>query len=81
MPIFLSSHKILVLLQYTNNQTKIRIIMEEKVLAALAQGGEMKSGEVAAATGIDKKEVDKVIKKLVAEGKVVSPKRCFYATK
>ena len=39
----------------------------------------MKAGEVAAATGIDKAEVDKIIKKLVKEGKVESPKRCYYA--
>lgn len=51
--------------------------MEEKVLQALAQP--MKAGEVAEATGIDKKDVEKVIKKLVAEGKVESPKRCYYA--
>lgn len=55
--------------------------MEEKVLAALKQGGEMKSGEVATATGLDKKDVDKAIKKLVSEGRVESPKRCFYAAK
>lgn len=51
--------------------------MEEKVLNALAKP--MKAGEVAEATGIDKKEVDKIIKKLVKEGKVESPQRCFYA--
>jgi hypothetical protein len=39
----------------------------------------LKGGEIADITGIDKKEVDKVIKKLVAEGKVNSPIRCFYA--
>jgi hypothetical protein len=38
----------------------------------------MKGGEIAEATGVDKKEVDKLIKKLVAEGKVDSPVRCFY---
>lgn len=53
--------------------------MEEKILKALAEP--RKAGEVAAETGIDKKEVDKIIKKLVAEGKVESPKRCFYAVK
>lgn len=53
---------------------------EKKILDLLAQGA-MKAGEVAEKTGIDKKEVDKVIKKLVAEGKVVSPKRCFYEAK
>lgn len=53
--------------------------MESKVLSALAEP--KKAGEVAAETGIDKKEVDKLIKKLVAEGKVESPKRCYYAIK
>lgn len=41
----------------------------------------MKSGEIAEASGVDKKEVDKVIKKLVAEGKLHSPQRCFYDIK
>lgn len=41
----------------------------------------MKSGDIALKANIDKKEVDKAIKKLVAEGKVTSPQRCFYAPK
>lgn len=53
----------------------------DKIIEVLKAKGEMKSGEIAIATGIDKKEVDKAIKKLVAEGKVVSPKRCYYAAK
>ena len=40
--------------------------MEEKILNLLT-------------TGIEKKEVEKIIKKLVKEGKVESPKRCYYA--
>ncbi len=51
-------------------------VMEEKILKALATA--KKAGEVAVETGIDKAEVDKTIKKLVKEGKVVSPKRCYY---
>ena len=39
----------------------------------------LKGGEIAEVTGIDKKEIDKAIKKLVAEGKISSPVRCFYA--
>ena len=39
----------------------------------------MKGGEIAEVSGVDKKEVDKAIKKLVAEGKINSPIRCFYA--
>ncbi len=41
----------------------------------------MKSGEIAETSGIDKKDVDKAIKKLVAEGKVHSPERCKYSLK
>lgn len=35
-------------------------------------------GDIAAAAGVEKAEADKAIKKLVKEGKVYSPKRCFY---
>ncbi len=56
--------------------------MEEKVFEVLkASQVPMKAGEVAEKSGIDKKEVDKAIKKLVAEGRAESPKRCFYAAK
>lgn len=53
---------------------------DKKILDLLAQGA-MKSGDVAEKTGIDKKDVDKIIKKLMAEDKVISPKRCFYQAK
>lgn len=53
--------------------------MEEQVLKALAEA--KKAGEVAQSTGIDKAEVDKIIKKLVKEEKVYSPKRCYYQAK
>lgn len=52
--------------------------MEEKILKVLAEKGAMRPGEIAAAAGIDKAEADKVIKKLAKEGKIFSPKRCFY---
>lgn len=55
---------------------------EEKVLEILTGNNEpMKSGEVALAASIDKADVDKAIKVLVKDGKVESPKRCFYAPK
>lgn len=54
----------------------------ESVLATLKGNKEpLRPGEIAEKAGIDKKEVEKSIKKLVAEGKVFSPKRCFYAIK
>jgi hypothetical protein len=41
----------------------------------------LKSGEIADMTGQDKVKVDKAIKALVTEDKVISPKRCFYSVK
>lgn len=54
----------------------------EKIVKTLSSAGKpMKAGEIADAAGIDKKEVDKAIKKLVADGKLHSPQRCFYDIK
>ena len=39
------------------------------------------AGQVAAATGIDRKEVDKVMAQLKKEEKIVSPKRCYWEIK
>lgn len=39
------------------------------------------AGQIATATGIDRKEVDKVMKKLKAEEKIVSPKNCYWEIK
>ncbi|MFW9819963.1 MAG: HTH domain-containing protein [Candidatus Thorarchaeota archaeon] len=41
----------------------------------------LRPGEIAEQTGIDSKEVSKVIKELREEGKVYSPKRCYYSLK
>ncbi|MDR2891400.1 MAG: MarR family transcriptional regulator [Alistipes sp.] len=54
--------------------------MEEKVLNALGAGPK-KAGEIVTETGLSKADVDKTIKKLVAEGRVDSPKRCYYGIK
>ncbi|WP_340112911.1 hypothetical protein [Maribellus mangrovi] len=55
---------------------------KEKVLAAMqAAGKPMKAGEIAEAAGLDKKEVDKAMKVLKSEEKIVSPKRCFWEPK
>jgi DNA replicative helicase MCM subunit Mcm2 (Cdc46/Mcm family) len=54
----------------------------EKVLETLKSTDKpLKSGEIAEMSGIDKKEVDKAIKKLKVEEKIFSPKRCFYQAK
>ncbi|NJE30704.1 HTH domain-containing protein [Thermococcus sp. 18S1] len=52
----------------------------ELVFKVLKEAGKpLKSKEIAELAGIDKKEVDKAIKVLKKEGKIVSPKRCYYA--
>jgi len=38
----------------------------------------LKAGEVADITGIEKAEVTKIIKTLQKEGRLVSPKNCYY---
>ena len=54
----------------------------EKVLEAMKLAGKpLKATEIAEAAGIDKKEVDKAMKTLKAEGKIVSPKVCFWEPK
>lgn len=54
--------------------------MEKKVLGAIKKAGKpVRPGDVAKALGVDSKEVSTAIKKLKEEGKVVSPKRCYYA--
>ena len=53
-----------------------------KVLAAFKAAVEpLGAKDVAELTGIDKKEVDKIIKKLKASDQLVSPKRCYYQAK
>ncbi|ACO03469.1 MAG TPA: HTH domain-containing protein [Persephonella sp.] len=54
--------------------------IEQQVLEAMQKAGKpLRSGEIAELTGLDKKEVEKAIKKLKKEGKIESPKRCYYA--
>jgi len=52
----------------------------EAVLKAMKDAGKpVRPGEVAKAMGIESKEVSKAIKVLKKEGKIHSPKRCYYA--
>jgi hypothetical protein len=51
----------------------------EKVMEVMkAAGKALKAGEIAEAAGLDKKEVDKAMKELKAQGKITSPKMCFW---
>jgi Mn-dependent DtxR family transcriptional regulator len=52
----------------------------EGVLKAMRDAGKpVRPGDVAKALGIESKEVSKAIKVLKKEGKIHSPKRCYYA--
>ena len=54
----------------------------DKVLETMkAAGKALKAGEIAEASGLDKKEVDKAMKVLKTEGKIESPKVCYWQPK
>ncbi len=53
--------------------------MQNKVLTVMKEAGQpVRPGDVAKALGVDSKDVSKAIKALREDGKVVSPKRCYY---
>ena len=55
---------------------------KEAVLNALKNSSEpLRLGDIAVATGIDKKEVDKAMKQLKKEDRITSPKRCYWEPK
>jgi Mn-dependent DtxR family transcriptional regulator len=52
----------------------------EQVLKAMKDAGKpVRPGDVAKALGIESKVVSKAIKVLKKDGKIHSPKRCYYA--
>ena len=54
----------------------------EKIIEAMKKSAQpMSAGQVADATGIDRKEIDKAMKVLKKEEKIVSPKRCYWEPK
>jgi len=57
--------------------------MEEKeknIMEALKNADEpLRPGAIATITNLDKDDVLKIISRLRKDGKVISPKRCFYA--
>jgi len=55
---------------------------EDKVLKTMKKIGKpVRPGDVAEATGIDSKEVSKIIASLKKQELIDSPKRCYYAPK
>lgn len=55
---------------------------KEKVLEAMTKAGEpLNAGKIVELTGLERKEVDKAMKKLKTDGAIVSPKNCFWQPK
>jgi hypothetical protein len=55
---------------------------KELVLKTLINAGKLlKSGEIINLSGLDKKDADKALNDLKTEGKIFSPKRCFWQAK
>ncbi len=53
---------------------------EQRIMEALKKAGKpMRPGDVAKTIGLATDEVSKIIKSLKKKGKVISPKRCFWA--
>jgi DNA-binding transcriptional ArsR family regulator len=58
-----------------------RTIMEftDKVLDVMRKAGEpLNAGKVAELGGLERKAVDKAMEQLKKEGKIISPRRCFW---
>ncbi len=54
--------------------------LKDTVLKEMKKAGRpVRPGDVAKVLEVDSKVVSKAIKQLKEEGKVISPKRCFYA--
>jgi len=54
-------------------------IMEEKILELMKKHGDaLSAGQIADLLGADRKEVDKAMKTLKKEERIVSPNRCYW---
>ncbi len=54
----------------------------EVILEAMKKAGEpLNNGKIVELTGLEKKDVEKAMKVLKADDKIVSPKRCYWEPK
>ena len=59
-----------------------RMELAAKVLEAMKIAGvPLNAGKIVELTGLDRKEVDKAMKKLKVDEAIVSPKNCFWQPK
>jgi len=53
--------------------------INENVLEAMAKAGKpVRTGDIVDLSGLERKAVEKAMKELKKEAKIVSPKRCFW---
>ncbi len=56
--------------------------IQEKIIKTFEDAAKpLRTGELAELAGIEKKEVEKAIKKMKDAGSIISPKRCYYDLK
>ena len=65
----------------TNKENNIMEVTDKIIEAMKKSAQPMSAGQIAEATGIDRKEIDKAMKILKKEEKIVSPKRCYWEPK
>ena len=54
----------------------------DQVLETMKKAGKaLSAGQIVELTGIDRKELDKAMKKLKTDGKIVSPRNCYWEPK
>ena len=52
---------------------------EDKILNTLKEKDQpLSAGQLAETTGVNRKEIDKAMKVLKTDGRITSPKRCFW---
>ena len=52
----------------------------DQVLAVMRDQGEpLNAGKITELSGLDRKDVDKAMTKLKKEGRIISPKRCYWS--
>lgn len=55
---------------------------KEAVLEAMKKAGKpLRPGEIAEMAGVDKAKVTRILTQFKKEGKVISPKNCYYQSK
>lgn len=53
--------------------------IREKIIMVLKENKELTAGQIAEKTGIDKKIIEKEMKKMKEDNVIISPKRCYWS--